>query len=90
MSKTLDIVTMGRAGVDLNGAQVGGRLEDMGSFEKNLWQPNQHCLQGVGSRRLGSFSTLRDGRNVRRSGRPSLSARDGILYDRLPRFRCTT
>ena len=34
--KTLDIITIGRASVDLYGAQVGGRLEDMGSFEKYI------------------------------------------------------
>ncbi|SPF81456.1 hypothetical protein [Pseudoprimorskyibacter insulae] len=34
--KTLDVVTIGRAGVDLYGAQIGGRLEDMGSFEKYI------------------------------------------------------
>ncbi|AYD04641.1 5-dehydro-2-deoxygluconokinase [Neorhizobium sp. NCHU2750] len=34
--KALDVITIGRAGVDLYGAQVGGRLEDMGSFEKYI------------------------------------------------------
>lgn len=34
--KTLDVITIGRAGVDLYGAQIGGRLEDMGSFEKYI------------------------------------------------------
>ena len=32
--KTLDVITIGRSSVDLYGAQVGGRLEDMGSFQK--------------------------------------------------------
>ncbi|WP_140848400.1 5-dehydro-2-deoxygluconokinase [Paracoccus sp. FO-3] len=32
--KTLDIITLGRSSVDLYGQQVGGRLEDMGSFAK--------------------------------------------------------
>jgi 5-dehydro-2-deoxygluconokinase len=32
--KTLDLITIGRAGVDLYGEQIGGRLEDMGSFAK--------------------------------------------------------
>jgi hypothetical protein len=31
MQKTLDVITIGRSSVDLYGAQVGGRLEDMGS-----------------------------------------------------------
>lgn len=30
----LDVITIGRSSVDLYGAQVGGRLEDMGSFSK--------------------------------------------------------
>jgi len=34
--KTLDVITIGRAGVDLYGSQIGGRLEDMGSFEKYI------------------------------------------------------
>ena len=32
----LDLITIGRSSVDLYGAQVGGRLEDMGSFDKYL------------------------------------------------------
>ena len=32
----LDLITIGRSSVDLYGAQVGGRLEDMGSFEKYI------------------------------------------------------
>src|ERR1700748_2976651 len=32
--KTLDLLAIGRASVDLYGQQVGGRLEDMGSFAK--------------------------------------------------------
>ena len=34
--KTLDVITIGRAGVDLYGDQIGGRLEDMGSFRKYI------------------------------------------------------
>ena len=30
----LDVITIGRSSVDLYGAQVGGRLEDMASFSK--------------------------------------------------------
>src|SRR5271168_2101861 len=32
--RTLDLLAIGRASVDLYGEQVGGRLEDMGSFAK--------------------------------------------------------
>ena len=34
--KPLDVITIGRSSVDLYGAQVGGRLEDMGSFNKYI------------------------------------------------------
>ena len=36
MDKTLDVITIGRAGVDLYGSQIGSRLEDMGSFDKYI------------------------------------------------------
>lgn len=36
MTRQLDVITIGRAGVDLYGAQIGGRLEDMGSFAKYI------------------------------------------------------
>ena len=32
--KRLDLITIGRSSVDLYGAQVGGLLEDMSSFNK--------------------------------------------------------
>ena len=31
-TKPLDLITIGRSSVDLYGAQIGGRLEDMRSF----------------------------------------------------------
>ena len=34
MKPALDVITIGRASVDLYGQQVGGRLEDMASFSK--------------------------------------------------------
>ncbi|MFE3836590.1 bifunctional 5-dehydro-2-deoxygluconokinase/5-dehydro-2-deoxyphosphogluconate aldolase [Pseudogemmobacter sonorensis] len=34
--KQLDVITIGRSSVDLYGAQIGGRLEDMGSFRKYI------------------------------------------------------
>jgi Asp-tRNA(Asn)/Glu-tRNA(Gln) amidotransferase A subunit family amidase len=36
MTRTLDLITIGRSSVDLYGDQIGGRLEDMGSFSKAL------------------------------------------------------
>lgn len=52
----LDVITIGRAGVDLYGDQVGGRLEDMGSFSKYIGgsPTNMAC----GTARLGLRSGL--------------------------------
>ena len=36
MDTTLAVITIGRSSVDLYGAQVGGRLEDMGSSNKSM------------------------------------------------------
>jgi 5-dehydro-2-deoxygluconokinase len=36
MTRTLDVITIGRSSVDLYGDQIGGRLEDMGSFSKYI------------------------------------------------------
>ncbi|WP_149142147.1 bifunctional 5-dehydro-2-deoxygluconokinase/5-dehydro-2-deoxyphosphogluconate aldolase [Gemmobacter caeruleus] len=54
--KTLDVITIGRASVDLYGAQVGGRLEDMGSFEKYIG--GSPCNMAAGTARLGLRSAL--------------------------------
>ncbi|MBB4112547.1 5-dehydro-2-deoxygluconokinase [Rhizobium sp. BK226] len=56
MTKTLDVITIGRAGVDLYGAQVGGRLEDMGSFEKYIGGSPTNIA--CGTARLGLNSAL--------------------------------
>jgi hypothetical protein len=34
--QTLDVITIGRTSVDLYGVQIGGRLEDMGPFNKYI------------------------------------------------------
>jgi len=54
--KTLDVITIGRASVDLYGAQVGGRLEDMGSFQKYIG--GSPCNIAAGTARLGLKSAL--------------------------------
>lgn len=54
--KTLDIITIGRAGVDLYGSQIGGRLEDMGSFEKYIGGSPTNIAAGTA--RLGLKSGL--------------------------------
>ena len=56
MTKVLDVITIGRAGVDLYGAQVGGRLEDMGSFEKYIGGSPTNIA--CGTARLGLKSGL--------------------------------
>ncbi|OWY17491.1 5-dehydro-2-deoxygluconokinase [Thioclava sp. JM3] len=54
--KNLDVITIGRAGVDLYGAQIGGRLEDMGSFEKYIGGSPTNIA--CGTARLGLKSGL--------------------------------
>ena len=54
--KHLDLITIGRAGVDLYGAQVGGRLEDMGSFRKYIGGSPTNIA--CGTARLGLKSAL--------------------------------
>ncbi|KAE9627277.1 bifunctional 5-dehydro-2-deoxygluconokinase/5-dehydro-2-deoxyphosphogluconate aldolase [Parasedimentitalea maritima] len=52
----LDVVTIGRSSVDLYGAQVGGRLEDMGSFNKYIGGSPTNIAAGTA--RLGLKSGL--------------------------------
>jgi 5-dehydro-2-deoxygluconokinase len=47
----LDLITVGRSSVDLYGEQVGGRLEDMGSFAKYVGGSPTNTA--VGAARLG-------------------------------------
>ena len=49
--KVLDLICIGRAGVDLYGDQVGGRLEDMGSFSKYVGGSPSNTA--IGAARLG-------------------------------------
>ncbi|GAB5374378.1 MAG: 5-dehydro-2-deoxygluconokinase [Acuticoccus sp.] len=68
MAKRLDLITIGRSSVDLYGAQIGGRLEDMGSFDKYIGgsPTNIACgtarlglksavITGVGDEHMGRF-----------------------------------
>lgn len=77
----LDVVTIGRSSVDLYGAQVGGRLEDMGSFDKYIGGSPTNIAAGtarlglksglitrVGDEHMGRFireQLLREGVDVR-------------------------
>ena len=56
MTKSLDLVAIGRAGVDLYGQQVGGRLEDMATFAKYIGGSPTNTA--VGLARLGLRSAL--------------------------------
>lgn len=52
----LDVITIGRSSVDLYGAQVGGRLEDMASFNKYIGGSPTNIAAGTA--RLGLKSGL--------------------------------
>ncbi len=54
--KKLDVITIGRSSVDLYGAQIGGRLEDMGSFNKYIGGSPTNIA--CGTARLGLKSGL--------------------------------
>jgi len=56
MPKDLDLITIGRASVDLYGSQIGGRLEDMASFQKYVG--GSPTNMSVGTARLGLKSAL--------------------------------
>lgn len=52
----LDVITIGRASVDLYGQQIGGRLEDMASFAKSVGGCPANIA--IGTARLGLRSAL--------------------------------
>lgn len=54
--KDLDLITIGRSSVDLYGTQIGGRLEDMGSFEKYIG--GSPTNMAAGTAKLGLKSAL--------------------------------
>ncbi len=56
MKKDLDLITIGRSSVDLYGGQVGGRLEDMRSFDKYVG--GSPTNMATGTARLGLKSAL--------------------------------
>ncbi|MFL2831295.1 MAG: 5-dehydro-2-deoxygluconokinase [Candidatus Puniceispirillaceae bacterium] len=81
MSKSLDLITIGRSSVDLYGGQIGGRLEDMRSFDKYIGgsPTNIACgtarlglksavITAVGDEHMGRFireELVREGVNIR-------------------------
>ena len=54
--RQLDLITIGRSCIDLYGEQIGGRLEDMGSFSKYIGGSPTNTA--VGASRLGLRSGL--------------------------------
>ena len=56
MHQSLDIVTIGRSSVDLYGIQIGGRLEDMGTFRKSIGGSPTNIA--CGASRLGLRSAV--------------------------------
>jgi len=76
--KTLDLITIGRSSVDLYGAQIGGRLEDMGSFEKYIGGSPTNIA--CGTARLGLRSAVITGVGDEHMGRFVLEqlAREGV------------
>ena len=54
--RALDVITMGRASVDLYGQQIGSRLEDITSFAKSVGGCPANIA--IGTARLGLRSAL--------------------------------
>jgi len=67
MPKTLDVITIGRSSVDLYGAQIGGRLEEMGSFNKYIGGSPTNIA--CGTARLGMKSAVITGVGDEHMGR---------------------
>ncbi len=78
MEKRLDVITIGRSSVDLYGAQIGTRLEDMGSFEKYIGGSPTNIA--CGTSRLGLKSAVITGVGNEHMGRFILEqlAREGV------------
>ncbi|MCB1369440.1 MAG: 5-dehydro-2-deoxygluconokinase, partial [Rhodobacteraceae bacterium] len=74
----LDLITIGRSSVDLYGDQVGGRLEDMGSFSKYVGGSPTNIA--CGTARLGLRSAVITGVGDEHMGRFILEqlAREGV------------
>ena len=93
MTKTLDLITVGRSSVDLYGAQVGGRLEDMASFEKYIGGSPTNMAAGTARLGLKSALLTRVGdEHMGRFIREQLAAEgvntQGVLTDRTVSFGC--
>jgi 5-dehydro-2-deoxygluconokinase len=86
-AKTLDVITIGRASVDLYGQQIGSRLEDIASFAKSVGGCPANIA--VGTARLGLKSALltrvgdeQMGRFIREQLAREGVSTDGLVTDR--------
>ena len=77
----LDLITIGRSSVDLYGAQIGGRLEDMRSFDKYIGGSPTNIA--CGTARLGLKSAVITGVGDEHMGRfiREQLAREGVNTD---------
>ncbi len=83
----LDVITIGRASVDLYGQQIGGRLEDMSSFAKSVGGCPANIA--IGTSRLGLKSGFitrvgdeQMGRYIREQMQRETVAIEGITTDK--------
>ena len=83
----LDVITMGRASVDLYGQQIGSRLEDITSFAKSVGGCPANIA--IGTARLGLRSSLltrvgdeQMGRFIREQMRREGVSVDGLVTDK--------
>lgn len=87
MTRTLDLITIGRSSVDLYGSQVGGRLEDMRTFDKYIGGSPTNIA--CGTARLGLRSAVitrvgdeHMGRFIREQLQREGVCTDGVVTDR--------
>jgi 5-dehydro-2-deoxygluconokinase len=81
LAKDIDVITIGRSSVDLYGQQIGGRLEDMGSFAKSVGGCPANIA--IGTARLGLKSAVITGVGDEHMGRfiHEQMAREGVATD---------
>ena len=81
MAQDLDVITIGRSSVDLYGQQIGGRLEDMGSFAKSVGGCPSNIA--IGAARLGLKSAVLTRVGDEHMGRfiREQMAREGVAID---------
>jgi 5-dehydro-2-deoxygluconokinase len=81
MAQELDVITIGRSSVDLYGQQIGGRLEDMGTFAKSVGGCPSNIA--IGAARLGLKSAVLTRVGDEHMGRfiREQMAREGVAID---------